>query len=228
MATVYVYNDATGGVERYEKGLDEAMPYVIGRTMTVREFRGSSCSNVLWTDRRAIRAWNITRQTYNAPIPMMFAFKRIWEGGHSGQSQHYAGVAYDVGQTLSAAERRRLHTIAEETGAWSYVEPLVLTPGWVHLDRRSGPPACPSGGYPALRLGNRGVYVFVMQDALNALGYTGGGLDGVFGAGTENALRRFQTAAGLTSDGIAGCNTWRELSRRAVGIGQTAGVVGKC
>ena len=41
------------------------------------------------------------RRTYGSAIPFRYAFKRIWEGGHGKQSQHYAGVAFDVGQALS-------------------------------------------------------------------------------------------------------------------------------
>jgi len=47
------------------------------------------------------------------------------------QSQHYAGVSFDVGQRLSNAERNRLRNIARESGVWSYVEPANLTPTWV-------------------------------------------------------------------------------------------------
>ncbi len=41
------------------------------------------------------------------------------------QSQHYAGVAFDVGQRLSNAERNRLRNLASESGVWSYVEPVT-------------------------------------------------------------------------------------------------------
>ena len=55
-----------------------------------------------------MRAWNSTRYIYGGPIPVGYAFKRSWEGGHSGQSQHYAGVAFDVGQRLSNAQRNAI------------------------------------------------------------------------------------------------------------------------
>lgn len=64
-----------------------------------------------------------------------------------------------------------------------------------------------------------------MQDALNAVGFTGGGLDGIFGSGTQNAVMRFQRANGLAVDGIVGCQTWQALTSQAVGIGQTSTVV---
>ena len=64
--------------------------------------------------------------------------------GHSAQSQHYAGVAFDVAQTLTNAKRTLLRNSAKNSGVWSYVEPASLTPTWVHFDKRSLSPACAS------------------------------------------------------------------------------------
>ena len=46
-----------------------------------------------------------------------------------------------------------------------------------------------------------------LQSALGNLGFNAGGDDGIFGAHTEAALRRFQINMGLPSDGIAGAYT---------------------
>ena len=70
-----------------------------------------------------------------------------------------------------------------------------------------------------------GCYVLILQDALNALGYTNRPLDGIFGSGTENAVRAFQRAVSLTADGICGCNTWKKLTAASVGIGRTRTVI---
>jgi putative chitinase len=56
-----------------------------------------------------------------------------------------------------------------------------------------------------LRKGARGEGVKLMQEAL------GIGADGVFGPGTERALKEWQSANGLTADGIAGPATLGEL-----------------
>ena len=58
-------------------------PIILGRTLTVREFRGSSKSPTLWTSKRAMQAWNSQRYIFGQSIPVGFAFKRPWEGGHS-------------------------------------------------------------------------------------------------------------------------------------------------
>ncbi|MCL2884445.1 MAG: peptidoglycan-binding protein, partial [Oscillospiraceae bacterium] len=121
--TVLIFNQNTNRMERFTRALTDAMPYNVGRTLSLREFRGSSCSDTLWSDLRTMEAWNRTRATYGRPIHVGFAFKRIWEGGHTAMSQHYGGVAFDVGQTLSAAQRAELHASAVRFGRWSYVEP---------------------------------------------------------------------------------------------------------
>jgi len=225
MANVYVYNNVNNTMEYYQLAETDTMPYALSGTLTVGEFRGSSRAGTLWTDRRAMESWNTTRRLWGRPIPVGYAFKRIWEGGHDRMSQHYAGVAFDVGQTLDNNTRNQLRNFAESLGVWSYVEPAYLTPTWVHFDKRIGPPDCPRGGYPLVMQGSVGVYVLVLQDALNALGYTGSGLDGYFGPGTRNALINFQRAQGLDVDGIAGCNTWESITTLAAGIGRTPTVV---
>ena len=222
MAKILVYNQDTNRMETFFRGENEAMPYNTNGTLKVKEFRGSSKSNILWTDKRTMQAWNSQRYIYGAPISVGFAFKRPWEGGHGNQSQHYAGTAFDVGQRLTNAQRAVLRNSAINSRIWSYVEPASLSPTWVHFDKRFGTSACSSGGYPLIRQGSRGNYVCIAQDDLNTLGYRTGGLDGVFGTQTTSAVKRYQASRGLTSDGIIGCNTWRSLQENVVGTGQTS------
>ena len=222
MAKIIVYNQDTNRMETYVRGENEAMPYNTGRTLKVKEFRGSSKSNILWTDKRTMQAWNSQRYIYGKPINVGFAFKRPYEGGHGNQSQHYAGTAFDVGQGLTNAQRRVLRNSAVNSGVWTYVEPVSLSPTWVHFDRRFGTPACSSGGFPLIRQGSKGNYVCIAQDDLNTLGYTTGGLDGIFGTRTNNAVRKYQASRGLSVDGIIGCNTWRSLQENVVGTGKTS------
>ena len=177
MARLLVYDAYENKVYTYSNLREnDPMPYSTGRTLTVREFRGKSNSPVLWTTIAAMEAWNLTRRKYGRGIPVGYAFRRIWEGGHGTRSQHYAGVAFDVGQSLSQTQRTAIYNAARSTGAWGYVEPLSQTPTWVHFDRRYGTPACrgTTAGYPTLRRGSRGCYVMILQDALyNAARSTG-------------------------------------------------------
>ncbi|MCI8353315.1 MAG: peptidoglycan-binding protein [Clostridia bacterium] len=222
MAKIIVYNNDTDRMETYYRGLSESMPYNTNRTLTVKEFRGSSNSNTLWTTKRTMTSWNTQRFIFGTSIPVGYAFKRSWEGGHGNQSQHYAGTAFDVGQMWTNQKRANLRYSAENSGLWSYVEPVSISPTWVHFDRRQSPPACTSGGYPTLKQGSLSVYVLIAQDDLNTLGYPTGGLDGIFGNQTRIAVRNYQASRGLSVDGIIGCNTWRSLQENVVGTGRTS------
>ena len=221
MARIIIFNNDSNRIENYYRGESEPMPYNTNGTLRVREFRGSSRSNILWTTKRTMQSWNSQRYIYGAPIPVGFAFKRPYEGGHGNQSQHYAGVAFDVGQTLTQNQRNSLWNSARNSGVWAYVEPISLTPSWVHFDRRFGIPACSTGGYPGLKRGSISNYVCIAQDDLNTLGFTTGGLDGIFGQATQNAVIAYQRRKGLVADGIVGCNTWRSLQEDVVGTGET-------
>jgi len=66
---------------------------------------------------------------------------------------------------------------------------------------------------PTLRRGARGEYVTLSQTMLIQKGYDCGasGADGIFGTGTENAVRSFQHDHGLSADGIIGQKTWAAL-----------------
>lgn len=85
-----------------------------------------------------------------------------------------------------------------------------------------GTPACFTGGYPQLKRGSISNYVCIAQDDLNTLGYKTGGLDGIFGQATQNAVIAYQRRKGLAQDGIVGCNTWRALQEDVVGTGATS------
>ncbi len=222
MTKIIVYNNDTDKMETYYKNEDESMPYNTNGTLRVNEFRGSSNSELLWTTKRAMQTWNSQRYIYGKPIPLGFAFKRPWEGGHGNQSQHYAGTAFDAGQALSTSERNELWNSAYDSNIWTYVEPQSLTPTWVHMDKRFGTPACSTGGYMVLKRGSLSNYVLILQDDLNTLGFKTGGLDGIFGSATQNAVMEYQKKQGLTADGIVGCNTWRSLQEDVVGTGRTS------
>jgi hypothetical protein len=216
MAKILVYNNNTNRMETYYRGEDQSMPYNSKGTLRVKEFRGASKSGLLWTDRRAMEAWNSFRYIYGKPIFVGFGFRRPWEDGHGILSQHYAGLAFDVGQNLDDRGRAALRSLAVNSGIWNYVEPVSETPRWVHFDERQV-----ASGYPITRQGSRGVYVCIAQDCLTTLGYETGGLDGIFGIKTNFAVRSFQTQNSLVQDGIIGPLTWNRLMSQVVGKGPT-------
>ena len=75
----------------------------------------------------------------------------------------------------------------------------------------------PRLGSRAMRRNHRGWDVAALQFMLGRRGFSPGSIDGGFGPATTAAVRRFQRAAGLTPDGIAGPATLRALRRRRAG-----------
>jgi peptidoglycan hydrolase-like protein with peptidoglycan-binding domain len=64
---------------------------------------------------------------------------------------------------------------------------------------------------PTIRMGSTGNPVRRAQKRLTLGGYDTNGVDGIFGAGAEAAVKRFQDDRGLTVDGIVGPRTWGEI-----------------
>jgi peptidoglycan hydrolase-like protein with peptidoglycan-binding domain len=64
---------------------------------------------------------------------------------------------------------------------------------------------------PTLKKGSTGNPVRRAQKRLTLAGYDTGGVDGIFGANTESAVKRFQRDHGLDEDGIVGPMTWDKI-----------------
>jgi N-acetyl-anhydromuramyl-L-alanine amidase AmpD len=97
------------------------------------------------------------------------------------------------------------HTDPGPNWDWAYYMQLVggtNTGGQVQL----GFPA-----YTPISAGSTGDLVRAAQYLLNQQGHNAGTVDGIFGSGTTAAVKSFQTAKGLTSDGVVGARTWTAL-----------------
>jgi peptidoglycan hydrolase-like protein with peptidoglycan-binding domain len=70
-----------------------------------------------------------------------------------------------------------------------------------------------------LQSGDEGGSVELLQQALAALGYEVGTPDGVFGPGTEEAVKQFQADTGLDADGVAGPATLSALNEALASAG---------
>ena len=57
------------------------------------------------------------------------------------------------------------------------------------------------------KAGDSGTYVKKLQQALALKGFYSGNADGVFGSGTESAVKAFQKKHGMSQDGVAGTTT---------------------
>ena len=71
-----------------------------------------------------------------------------------------------------------------------------------------------SDGY-AIKLGSSGDDVAEVQNILIAMGYLTGDADGMCGSSTVAAIKKFQSGAGLTADGVAGERTLDALADAA-------------
>lgn len=65
--------------------------------------------------------------------------------------------------------------------------------------------------YTLSKIGSRGNEVRQIQKKLKELGYYKGSVDGIYGTGTQKAVRSFQKNCGITADGIAGPKTLKYL-----------------
>ena len=62
-----------------------------------------------------------------------------------------------------------------------------------------------------LKVGSRGEDVKTMQNMLNACGFNCGTPDGIFGSGTETAVKSMQKHLGITQDGVYGATSKSKL-----------------
>ena len=194
--TVYIYNNESSRLERYRLDSYRDMPYTSFGSMGVTEFFGNTISHIGWTSSDFLRAWS----SFSAGrIRATNVFRRISEGGHIFQSMHYAGLAAD-------------HNSDKLSTAFSFAEDSHV--------------AIAPAGYPELYPQSIGPLVFVMQDALNTLGFCECELDGFFGTKTLHELRRFKSSFALSSDDVCDHTTWCKLFQLAAGIGITPTVRG--
>lgn len=68
--------------------------------------------------------------------------------------------------------------------------------------------------------GSKGTYVNYLQRALRMLCCSPGAIDGTFGAGTETAVKKFQTKYGLSQTGAVDTTTWDTLKSKILEVEQ--------
>ena len=74
-----------------------------------------------------------------------------------------------------------------------------------------------------LRYGSRGDKVKELQQKLKRWGYYTGSIDGIFGSGTQAAVKNFQKKNGLTADGIVGPKTAAALGMNLMSSSSSSG-----
>jgi peptidoglycan hydrolase-like protein with peptidoglycan-binding domain len=81
------------------------------------------------------------------------------------------------------------------------VDGIVGRVTWINIDEADQ-------SEPVLRVDSTGLPVRRLQSRMSAVGFEMGGVDGVFGARTDTAVRDLQQRSGLTVDGVVGPKTW--------------------
>jgi peptidoglycan hydrolase-like protein with peptidoglycan-binding domain len=81
---------------------------------------------------------------------------------------------------------------------------------WSKADVREPDPSKPAT-WPVLQRGDRGPTVTALQERLTRAGFACEPVDGIFGKGTEQSVRRFQDSRSLDVDGRVGLQTWTAL-----------------
>lgn len=124
------------------------------------------------------------------------------------------GTNYDVAGCI---RDKGSYTIVDEQDGWGR---LKSGAGWISLayTTKAGGAAGDANTRPeltrVLKLTSpnmRGEDVRWAQERLNELGYNCGKADGIFGQGTDKAVKAFQRANGLSQDGDIGPKTWAKL-----------------
>ncbi len=76
------------------------------------------------------------------------------------------------------------------------------------------------------KIGSRGNEVRQIQKKLKELGYYKGSVDGIYGTGTQKAVRNFQKNCGITADGVAGPKTLKYLGLSSSSSGSSGAYSG--
>lgn len=127
--------------------------------------------------------------------------------------QALADAGYDPGPIDGDfGPRTRAAVVAFQRDRGLEVDGVVGPQTWGALSGAAPAPAPVSDvGQPTLSQGARGPAVSALQQRLAAAGFDPGGVDGDFGPKTKSAVIRFQSASGLTVDGVVGPQTWGAL-----------------
>ena len=90
---------------------------------------------------------------------------------------------------------------------------------WAHIKGQDEEGGTYVATVSAVRNGSTGADVTKLQENLVALGYNIA-VDGIFGAKTEAALKEYQEAYGLETDGVCGSITWASIDAAVSALGE--------
>jgi uncharacterized protein YcbK (DUF882 family) len=227
---VYLKNEEdepVGDVLTYRKSVSGQQ--LLSKNFRVREFACQDGSDTILISTKLVKLLQMVRDHFGAPVTINSAYRTKAHNakvGGSSKSQHMLGTACDIVvkgiRPIDVA--RYLESIMPQTGG------IGLYKSFTHADVRdkrtrwdstSGKEIAVSGfsdacPYPTpqttVRLGETGASVRWVQWQLTRHG-AALTIDGDFGAKSVAALKAFQSAHGLTADGICGPATRAALQK---------------
>ncbi|WP_427016822.1 caspase family protein [Pseudarthrobacter sp. P1] len=157
--------------------------------------------------------------SYDGPVNGQFTGALLQAWGNGSFQGDYTAFHRSILDKMPPDQVPNLYTAGAVDPGFTGQRPFCITPapsggnGPVVPD--NGNPATPAtpttpATRPTIRRGSTGEHVTYLQQRLSDLGYRLS-IDGIFGPGTESAVRSFQRANALTADGIVGPLTWAAL-----------------
>lgn len=162
-------------------------------------------------------SWQTSSSDYNAGYPVL----RLGSTGSDvadlqtrlTELRYYSGVIdgkYAAETQQAVAEFQEKNGLTADGIAGRQTQDLLYSSSAQAKVIAAGSDAA-TEGYILLKEGASGIEVRKLQARLAELGYYSGGTDGLYGSSTTDAVKAFQRANGLSSDGQAGVQTQTKL-----------------
>ena len=154
--------------------------------------------------------WVDIGTSVNTVFAHTYAYNTVYQRAIDPLGQVYQNPP--LGQLIRFRQLSRTYGAAGVSW-WDWQQ--ATTSGWKGISIGAGNlTATPTSSTPILKLHSLGDLVVWAQEHLATAGHTIP-IDGDYGPTTQSAVESFQTAAGLTADGIVGPATWAALLRFA-------------
>lgn len=146
---------------------------------------------------------------------IMYDWDDSGSGDATGQPEHVGMVETVSGSAITVIEGNYQNAVMRRTLNVNgrYIRGYCLPNFGEKVTEEAPAEVKKETSIPQLRRGATGATVKAMQILLEGYGFSCGrwGTDGDFGRDTEQAVKKFQAAKGLVSDGICGNLTWGKL-----------------
>jgi putative peptidoglycan binding protein len=151
--------------------------------------------------------WKDIGTSVNDVYAHTYAYNRVFEREIDPLGQVYQNPP--MGQIIRFRQLSRTYGAAGVSW-WNWQQ--ASTAGWKAISIGAGSLSgvTPTASTPVLQLHSLGDLVVWLQEHLVSVGYATA-VDGDFGPTTQTAVEQFQSARGLTVDGIVGPATWAAL-----------------